>query len=124
MTTLLTTRELFDAARELGPRVEAMTKVYEEASLALITAKERYELAEADAFLEAKRDGATDEMAKRIALIKASKERREVQLLTAQKAAARLGSDKFQSFLDAYSAISHTLNRELKTFHSEEQFAS
>lgn len=116
MTTNLTSRELFDEARDIGPHVEAMTRTYEEASLAYQKAKDAYELAEANAFLEAVEAGAKIETAKRIARIKSSNEKKEMDRLAAVKAAARLGSDKWQTLLETYTAISHVLNREIKTF--------
>lgn len=117
--SVLTTREIMDAVHDVLPHVQQLTEGYRDASVAHLAAKRKFEIAEADAFLQAKKDKATDEMAKRIALIKASDEKAEMDRLAAEKAAARLGSDAWQAVLDVYSALSHTLNRELKTFNSE-----
>lgn len=116
MSGVLTTRELMDAVHGVTPHVEKLTEDYKQASLVHMAAKRAYDLAEADAFLQAKKDGATDEMAKRIALIKASSEREAMERAAAEKASARLGSDAWGTVLDVYSALSHTLNRELKAF--------
>lgn len=118
MSDVLTTRELMDAVGDVRPHVEQLTETYKNAAVAHLAAKRAYELKEADAFLAAKKDGATDAMATRIALIKASDEKQAMDNLAAEKASARLGSDAWQSVLDVYSALSHTLNRELKTFSS------
>jgi hypothetical protein len=116
MSSVLTTREIMDAVHQVTPHVEKLTEDYKQAALAHLAAKRAYDLKEADAFLQAKNDGATDEMAKRIALIKASDERAAMEQAAAEKASARLGSDAWGTVLDVYSALSHTLNRELKTF--------
>lgn len=118
MSGVLTTRELMDAVREVRPHVEELTETFKQASIAHLGAKRKFELAEADAFLKAKEDGATDEMAKRIATIKASDQKAEMDRLAAEKASARLGSEAWQAVLEVYSALSHTLNREIKTFAS------
>jgi hypothetical protein len=114
VTDVLTTREIMDAVHDVTPHVQALTETFKEAAHRHVLAKRVFELKEADAFLQAKESGATDEMAKRIALIKASDEKEAMDTLAAEKAAARLGSDAWQSVLDVYSALSHTLNRELK----------
>lgn len=115
----LTTREIMDAVREVRPHVEQLTERYDKAAAAHGKAKIAFERAEAEAFLAAKRDGATDELAKRMALIAAADQREEMIRLAEDKAAARLGSDAWQHVLDVYVACSHTLNRELKTFSSQ-----
>lgn len=114
--SVLTTRELMDAVRAVTPHVDEMVKAYEQASLEYLQAKVAFDRKEADAYLEAKQTGATEGMAKRIASIKASDERFEMDRAAAAKAAARLGSDSWGQVLEFYSALSHTLNRELKTF--------
>lgn len=116
MSGPLTTREIMDAVHGVTPHVEKLTEDYKQASLRYLAAKRAFELKEADAFLKAKADKATDEMARRIALIKASEEKEAMDAAAAEKSSARLGSDAWQSVLDVYSALSHTLNRELKTF--------
>jgi hypothetical protein len=114
MTGPLTTREIMSAVHDVVPHVESLTEGYKQAAIAHLAAKRAFDLKEADAFLQAKKDGATDESAKRIALIKASDFKATMEELAAEKAAARLGSDAWQHVLDVYSALSHTLNRELK----------
>ena len=114
MSDILTSREIADAVRDIRPHVEQLTERFKDAALRHVAAERAYKLKEAEVFLEAKGNGATDEMAKRVALVEAEAEKTALDELAAEKAAARLGSDAWQSVLDVYSALSHTLNRELK----------
>jgi hypothetical protein len=121
MSSVLTSREIADMVRNVYPHVEKLTEDYKQASIEHLRAKRRYDIREADEFLKAKNAGATDEMAKRIALIKASDEKEAMEDAAAEKAAARLGSEAWQHLLDVYSALSHVLNRELKAFQASGQ---
>lgn len=121
MSSVLTSREIADMVRNVYPHVEKLTEDYKQASIEHLRAKRRYDIREADEFLQAKAKGATDEMAKRIALIKASDEKEAMEDAAAEKAAARLGSESWQHLLDVYSALSHVLNREIKAFQASGQ---
>lgn len=103
-----------EAVREIRPHIEQLEQTHKQAKASHLAAKRRYDLAEADAFLKAKKDGATDEMAKRIALIKASDLKAEVDDLAAEYSSARLGSEAWQRVMEFYAALSHSLNREIK----------
>lgn len=114
----LTARELMDAIKEVRPHVEGLTQMYLTAANRYVVAKRSFDLPEADAFLKAKKDGATDEMAKRIALIKASDDKERMEQLLEEKRAAKLGSDAWQGLLGALASTSYALNQELKAFQS------
>jgi hypothetical protein len=120
----VTARELLDLLKEIKPNVGALTDTYQSAATELVTAEQAFALKEADAFLKAVEGGATQEAAKRIALIKASDERRRVAELKERKAAARLGSDAWQHFLEAVEATGHAYNRELKIFATGERYGT
>lgn len=114
--TALSSRELMDAVKEVRPHVEALTNEYREAAVAFLTAERIYKLAEARAFLDAKKEGATDEMAKRIAVLNTTEEKKVLDEALAIKQASKLGGDAWQRVLETYSALSNVLNRELRTF--------
>ena len=116
MSQPLTTREIMTAVHGVTPHIESLTEKYRAASVAHLSAQVAYEQKEAEAFLEAIEAGLPQEAAKRKALLASRSEREEMLRLKEEKAAARLGSDAWQHVLDVYSALSHTLNRELKTF--------
>lgn len=116
MNGALTSKELLDEIRSIRPHVEKLTQDYLTAANRYVLAKRAFDLAEADAFLKAKKDGATDEMAKRIALIKSSDEKEAMEQLLEEKRASKLGSDSWQALLQAVSSTSYALNQELKSF--------
>lgn len=92
----LTAKELLDEIRSIRPHVERLTNDYLTAANRYVVARRNFDIAEANAFLKAKQDGATDEMAKRIALIKASDEKEVMEQLLEEKRAAKLGSDSWR----------------------------
>lgn len=114
----VTTRDLLDTIQEVRPHVEALTQRYETAANRYVLAKRAYEEKEALEFIKAKEGGATNEHAARLALIKSSDERQEMDTLLEQKRAAKVGMDGWGSYLEAISSTSFALNRELKTFAS------
>lgn len=116
MSEPLTTREIMSAVHGVTPHIEALTEKYRAASVEHLAAKVAFEQKEAEAFLRAIEAGMPQEAAKRAALIESRVEREAMLRCAEEKAAARLGSDAWQHVLDVYSALSHTLNRELKTF--------
>lgn len=118
MTDVLTTREIADAVAPVRAHVEELTAAYKDAAVAYAAAKVVLERAEAEAFLQAKSEKATDETARRLAVLATTDQRIAVEELKAEKSAARLGTDAWQHVLDVYTSLNHTLNRELKAFQS------
>lgn len=116
MSSALTTRELMDEIKSVRPHVKELTQRYLTAANRYVLAKQAFDLKEADEYLKAKANGATEGMAKRIALIKASDEKQEMEQLLAEKQAAKLGSENWQDLLGAIASTSYALNQELKQF--------
>lgn len=118
MTDVLTTREIADAVAPVREHVEELTMAYKDAAVAYAAAKIALERAEAEAFLKAKGEKATDATARQLAILATTDQRAIVEELAAEKSAARLGTDAWQHVLDVYTSLNHTLNRELKAFQS------
>lgn len=114
MSDALTAKEIADEIRGVRSEILRMVESFKAASVDHLGAERAYKRHEAATFLEAKANGATDEMAKRIALVESEELKEVMDNLAAEKAAARLGSETWQAFMDCYSALSHALNRELK----------
>lgn len=114
--SVLTTREIADAVRDITPHIQDLEQKYLQAAKALTDAEIAFDEAEAQAFINAVDEGATGELAKRKATLATLDKKREVKRLKEEKAAARIGSEAWGKVLDVWSATSHTLNREIKAF--------
>lgn len=114
----VTSREAFDAARNLEPHVDALNKLYEQAVIAHAEVKDAYEKAEASAFLKASDEGASVAKAERIARLDedVAALKADMGRLDAEMRAAKHGSAQWQGVMETYQAVSHLANRELKSF--------
>jgi hypothetical protein len=87
---------------------------YRDATARYLRAKSEYEAKEAEAFIDAKVSKVSDELAKRIALLKTTTERAEMDAALEDKRVYKLDGDIWKAVFEALTSAGYSLQAEIK----------
>lgn len=114
MSDVLTAAEMLANIKQARQHANQLIADYRDATARYLRAKSDFEKAEAEAFIAAKEVKASDELAKRIALLKTTTERAAMEAALEDKRIYKLDGDIWTAVFQALTATSYALNSEVK----------